>query len=76
MLILYTHALFALNLAPRLLVEYEIKKEVLQITSVNNMSRAYVQFVFTRRMEYHLSNTFLQVIIHKIFKGTNNMSIV
>ena len=57
---------YVLNLAPRLLVEYEIKKEVLQIASINNMSRAYVQFVFTRRMEFHLSNTFLQVIFLKI----------
>ena len=45
----------------RLLVEYEIQKEVLQTTSVNNYSRAYVKFVFVRRWEYHVFNTFLQV---------------
>ena len=50
-------------------MEYEIKKEVLQVASVNNMSRAYVQFVFTRRMEYHLSSTFLQVIFHQMIKA-------
>ena len=48
-------------LASRLLVEYEIKMEVLQLRVVNNVSRAHLEFVFTRRMEYHVTNTFLQV---------------
>ena len=38
-----------------------MEKEVMHITSVNNISRAYVKFVFSRRMEYHVTNTFLQV---------------
>ena len=45
----------------RILVEYIIQKEELQTTSVNNFSRANVKFVFRRRMEYHVTNTFLQV---------------
>ena len=45
-----------------------MEKEVMHITSVNNISRAYVKFVFSRRMEYHVTNTFLQVrIIFPIF---------
>ena len=42
-------------------MEYEIKKEHLTVSSVNNASRAHLEFVFTRRMEYHVTNTFLQV---------------
>ena len=42
-------------------MEYEIKKEHLTVRSVNNASRAHLEFVFTRRMEYHVTNTFLQV---------------
>ena len=53
--------LFLHILASRLLVEYEIKMEVLQLRVVNNVSRAHLEFVFTRRMEYHVTNTFLQV---------------
>ena len=50
------------------MVEYAMEKEVMHITSVNNISRAYVKFVFSRRMEYHVTNTFLQVcIIFPIF---------
>ena len=48
-------------LASRLLVEYEIQKEILQVGSKNNISRAHLKFVFRRRMEYHVTNTFLQV---------------
>ena len=47
----------------RILVEYIIQKEELQTTSVNNFSRANVKFVFRRRMEYHVTNTFLQTLI-------------
>ena len=54
-------------LASRLLVEYEIQKEVLQVGSKNNISRAHLKFVFRRRMEYHVTNTFLQVCVG-IFK--------
>ena len=54
-------------LASRLLVEYEIQKEILQVGSKNNISRAHLKFVFRRRMEYHVTNTFLQVF-YFIFK--------
>ncbi len=49
--------------ASRTLVEYEIQLEDLQIGSVNNISRASLKFVFRRRMEFHVANTFLQVRI-------------
>ena len=48
-------------LGPRKLVEYEIQEEVMQVYSVNNVSRAVLKFVFRRRMEYHVASTFLQV---------------
>ena len=47
----------------RMLDEYEILKEFLEITSVKNSSRASVKIVFRRRIEYHLTDTFLQVFI-------------
>ena len=47
--------------ANRFLVEYEVQTEVLRIKSENNISVASLQFVFRRRMEYHVTNTFLQV---------------
>ena len=47
----------------RMLDEYEILKIFLEITSVKNSSRASVKIVFKRRIEYHLTNTFLQVFI-------------
>ena len=43
------------------LVEYEIEKAVLNITTVHDKSRAYVRIVFRRKFEYHITNTFLQV---------------
>ena len=52
---------FVLILASRYLVEYEIQKEALQISSFQNISRAELKFVFRRRMEFHVTNTFLQV---------------
>ena len=55
-------------LASRLLVEYEIQKEILQIGSKNNISRAHLKFVFRRRMEYHVTNTFLQVVFRLLKK--------
>ena len=48
-------------LSSRKLVEYEIQMEALQFRSVNNISQAVVKFVFRRRMEFHVTNTFLQV---------------
>ena len=47
----------------RLLEEYEIVKEVLEITSSRNKSRASVKIVFRRRVEYHITKTYLQVFI-------------
>eukprot|EP00095_Tigriopus_kingsejongensis_P009466 maker-scaffold1140_size60066-snap-gene-0.4 protein:Tk09466 transcript:maker-scaffold1140_size60066-snap-gene-0.4-mRNA-1 annotation:"cys loop ligand gated ion channel subunit" len=47
----------------RMLVEYEIQAEDLEITSTDNISLAVVRFVFRRRMEYHVTNTFLQTFI-------------
>ncbi len=49
-------------LGPRELVEYEIQLEQLHVTSSNNISQAIVTIVFRRRMEFHVTNTFLQVM--------------
>ena len=46
-----------------MLEEYEIQMEALQIKSFNNISQAIVKFVFRRRIEYHVTKTFLQVNI-------------
>ena len=48
-------------IASRNLVEYEIQTEKLKIRSAQNISIASLTFVFRRRMEYHVTNTFLQV---------------
>ena len=37
--------------------------EALQFRSVNNISQGIVKFVFRRRMEFHVTNTFLQTLI-------------
>ena len=50
-----------INSDSRLLEEYEIIKEVLHITSLQNISHALVKFAFRRRIEYHLTSTFMQV---------------
>ena len=47
----------------RTLVEYEIQMEHLQISSENNISKAELKFVFRRRMEFHVANTFLQTFL-------------
>ena len=47
----------------RLLEEYELLKEVLEITSISNISHASVKIVFRRRIEYHITKTFLQVFL-------------
>ncbi len=47
----------------RSLVEYEIGAESFRVESVNNVSRAVASLVFTRRCEYHVTNTLLQSII-------------
>ena len=49
--------------ASRTLVEYEIQMEHLQISSENNISKAELKFVFRRRMEFHVANTFLQTFL-------------
>ena len=51
----------ATTAASRTLVEYEIQMEDLQISSKNNISLAELKFVFRRRIEFHVANTFLQV---------------
>ena len=48
--------------ASRTLEEYEILKEVLEIRSIRNTSQASVKIVFRRRIEYHVTKTFLQVL--------------
>ena len=48
-------------LSSRVLVEYDIQLEELVTYTVNNVSRASVRFVFRRRLEFHVSNTFVQV---------------
>ena len=50
----------------RMLEEYEILKEILEITSIGNTSHATVKIVFRRRIEYHIKKTFLQVLINVI----------
>ena len=50
-------------LGGRTLVEYEIQMETLEITSKNNISQAIVKIVFRRKMEFHVTNTFLQTFI-------------
>ena len=44
-----------------MLEEYEIQLEDLQVKSSNNISHGSVKFVFKRRIEYHITKTFLQV---------------
>ena len=46
-----------------MLEEYVILKEILEITSIKNTSHASVKIVFRRRIQYHITNTLLQVII-------------
>ena len=55
----------------RVLEKYIILKEIIQISSIGNMSHASVKFVFRRRIEYHVTKTFLQVFI-KIDKCISN----
>ena len=49
--------------AGRKLVEYEFQKEIIVIESENDVSVAVLKIVFRRRVEYHLTNTFLQTFI-------------
>ena len=45
-------------------MEYEIQMEAFEVSSdKNNISTAEVKIVFRRRMEYHVTNTFLQTLI-------------
>ena len=62
--VFYSYIDIILSIAPRLLVEYEILKEVMQTKSYNNVSRAFIKVVFRRRLQYHITNTFLQVIYY------------
>ena len=45
------------------MVEYEIQLEDLTVESVNRISRGIVKIVFRRRMEFHVTNTFLQTFL-------------
>ena len=45
------------------MVEYEIQLEDLQIKDDDSYSAAEVKVVFRRRMEYHVTNTFLQTFV-------------
>ena len=47
-------------LANKKLVEYEIQMVALYTKSKQNISRAMARVVFRRRMEFHVTNTFLQ----------------
>ena len=60
--IVFTSLIYLSISAHRDLLEYYLEKEVIDI-SVNekNMSLAKIKFVFTRRVQYHLTGTFLQV---------------
>ena len=55
--------------------EFEILKEVLYITSFQNISYAQVEFAFRRRVEYHITNTFLQVTEIRKIMGLNICSV-
>ena len=57
-------------------MEYEIQTEALKILSINNISVASLKFVFRRRMEYHVTNTFLQVctLLIKIMRPCYTLS--
>ena len=57
---IYIHTTIA---GGRFLVEYEIQMEALEMSSNNNISQAEVKIVFRRRMEFHVTNTFLQTLI-------------
>ena len=48
-----------------MLEQYEIVKEVLEITSIRNISRASVKIVFRRRVEYHIKKTYLQASVYE-----------
>jgi len=50
-------------LGGRNLVEYRIEMETLDFYSVNNISHAEAKVLFRRKMEYHVTNTFLQSFI-------------
>ena len=50
-------------LGGRTLVEYEIQLETLEMYSVDNISMAEVKIVFRRRIQYYITNTFLQTFI-------------
>ena len=52
-----------LTSGPRTLTEYNIELEEMRVTSSNNISRAIVKFVFRRNMEYHVTNSLLQMFI-------------
>ena len=44
-------------------MEYSIQLEALDLMSENEISRAAVKIVFRRKMEFHVTNTFLQTFI-------------
>ena len=54
-------SMFTICKGSRILEEYEILKEVLEITTMKNVSRASVKIVIRRRFEYHITKTYLQV---------------
>ena len=54
------HACYA---GGKVLVEYEIQMQSLEVVSVNNISQAIVKIVFRRRFEFHVTNTFLQTLV-------------
>ena len=68
---LLTHEYFSDS---RVLAEYTILKEVFKTTSVSNMSHAYAEFVLRRRVEYHITSTFLQesILINYEYESINN----
>ena len=63
-------------LASRILVEYEIRAEALEVKSKNNISVATVKIVFQRRVQYYIASTFLQVYVfyfHHIRMARNSI---
>ena len=49
------------HLVPRRLLEYEVAYETIQTKTFGNFSGAVMTFVFKRRIEYQVTNSFFQV---------------
>ena len=50
-----------IHLVPRKVLEYEVAYETIETKTFSNFSGAVMSFVFKRRIEYQITNSFLQV---------------